>query len=279
MQISDAIPEMERELKFFPADNTKQNILSTEQIDHYNINGFIFPLDVFDQKQINTISGYFEDMISKARKKGHDDYAINGWHRHCQGIYKLMMNPTILDYVCDIIGPNVLNLMTHLFFKDSGSNKQLSWHQDASYWPLTPSKTITVWLALDDVAENNGAMQYIPGSHLHGQIPFKYSEASENNVLDQTVKNPRAWGCKPVTVALKAGQISIHSDLLLHGSKINHSSFKRRGLTLRYMPPDVTTNDSQFARKRTAFLCRGQNIGGYWHLDEMPHVEKIPQLK
>jgi hypothetical protein len=45
------------------------------------------------------------------------------------------------------------------------------------------------------------------------------------------------------------------------------------------MPPDVTTNDSQLARKRTAFLCRGQNIGGYWHLDEMPHGEKIPQLK
>jgi len=33
---------------------------------------------------------------------------------------------------------------------------------------------------------------------------------------------------------LKAGEISIHSDLLLHGSEPNQSKRRRCGLTLRY---------------------------------------------
>ena len=40
-------------------------------------------------------------------------------------------------------------------------------------------------------------------------------------------------------VELKAGAISLHSDLLLHSSNINLSSRRRCGLTLRYCTPDV----------------------------------------
>ena len=40
--------------------------------------------------------------------------------------------------------------------------------------------------------------------------------------------------------ALTAGQISIHSDLLVHGSSANHSQRRRCGLTLRYCPASVT---------------------------------------
>ena len=28
--------------------------------------------------------------------------------------------------------------------------RQVAWHQDASYWPFTPARTVTAWLAIDD---------------------------------------------------------------------------------------------------------------------------------
>ena len=31
-----------------------------------------------------------------------------------------------------------------------GASRQVSWHQDSSYWPLSPSKTVTVLLAIAD---------------------------------------------------------------------------------------------------------------------------------
>ena len=270
--------ENKRILKFFPADKNNLNILSSKQIDNFNLNGYISPLNVFSYEEITRISEYFDELISKAREKGHDDYAINGWHRYCSGIYNIMMNPIILDYVSDLIGNNILNLMTHLFFKDSKSEKQVCWHQDASYWPLTPSKTITIWLAIDDVNEQNGAMQFVSGSHLFGQIPFSNSKDHENNVLNQTVHNPEKWGKETVNNSLKAGQISIHSDLLLHGSKVNNSTMRRRGLTLRYMPPDVKINNLDFFKRKKAFLCKGENVGKYWDIDDIPCGENIPDV-
>ena len=63
-----------------------------------------------------------------------------------------------------------------------GDGKTVSWHQDASYWPLTPSKSVTLWLAIDDADTENAAMRVIPGSHTQ---QFKHdSSASQSDVLD-----------------------------------------------------------------------------------------------
>ncbi len=267
---------IQKELQFFPVDNANKKRLSIEQIESFNKNGFIFPITVFNSAQIGKISNYFNSLLDSAKKVGYEDYSINGWHYHCRGIYDIMMNSIILDYVSDLLGPNVLNIMTHLFYKRSQDERRVSWHQDASYWPLTPTKTVTVWLALDDVSEQNGAMKFIPGSHRHGQIPFQKSDLQEHNVLNQTVTDPQGWGESAVSVELKAGQISIHSDLLLHGSEPNLSTTDRRGLTLRYMPSDVQCIDSNFGKNRRAFQCLGKNTEKYWSVLPPPIGEAIP---
>lgn len=40
------------------------------------------------------------------------------------------------------------------------------WHQDAAYdWPLNPVDCASIWIALDDVTLENGAMSFIKGAH------------------------------------------------------------------------------------------------------------------
>jgi non-haem Fe2+, alpha-ketoglutarate-dependent halogenase len=114
----------------------------------------------------------------------------------------------------------------------------VSWHQDASYWPLTPSKAVTVWLAIDDADRGNACMKYIPGTMGLGHLTYKLSENDPTNVLNQTVPDVEKYGA-PVFVELKAGEASLHSDLLLHGSDANTSDRRRCGLTLRYTTGDV----------------------------------------
>ena len=76
---------------------------------------------------------------------------------------------------------------SHLFAKLPGDAKRVAWHQDASYWPLSPSRVVTAWLAIDDVNLYNSAMQVIPRSHHHAQLAFRDSTTAENSVLVQTV--------------------------------------------------------------------------------------------
>ena len=272
MPITDALPEMKREIKFYPAENDAPKKLTRAQIRHFNDRGYIFPLDVFTEREAEANRAYFDHLLAKARAAGKNSYAINGWHRTCKGIYDLLIDGRILDYVEDLLGPNLVSRMTHYFSKMPGDGKRVAYHQDASYWPLTPSKTVTVWLAIDDVDLENGPMEVIPGSHLHGQIPFDHSAPEENNVLKQSVHDAERFG-DPVPFVMKAGQISIHSDLSLHGSRPNTSRRRRCGLTLRYMPPDVRTRETDRA---PAVVCRGIDPSGYWQHIPRPAGDHIP---
>ena len=84
----------------------------------------------------------------------------------------------------------------------------------------------------------NVCLRFVSGSHRQGQLECRASAADEDNVLNQTVDDVKRYG-SIVDIELKAGQISIHSDLLLHSSHYNESDRRRCGLTLRYCTPDV----------------------------------------
>ncbi len=276
MLLTDARPEMKRDLRFFPADNEHPAKLTRNQVEQFNEKGFIFPLDLFASEEAEANREYFDELMERASTIGHNSYSINGWQKHCAGIYDLAMEPRILDYVEDLLGPNLICTMTHYFCKEPGDAKQIAWHQDASYWPLTPSKVITVWLAIDDVDEDNGPMTVIPGSHRHGQIPFEKVDDYDRNVLGQSVPRPLDWGDEPVAFTMKAGQISMHSDLLLHGSMPNSSDRRRCGLTLRYNPPEVRTQEPEGS---SALIARGSDRKGYWQPIEQPESDEPPPLK
>jgi len=270
---SNAFPDLQRTLEFFPIVNPNPRVLTQAQIQQYNAKGYIFPLDVFTPTEIAEHRAYFDALMAKTEAAGWNSYSINGWHTRCDGLYDLVNESRILDYVQDLLGENLIGWATHYFAKMPGDGKRVSWHQDASYWPLTPSKTVTVWLAIDDADLENGAMQVIPGSHLHGQLDFEESDAAENNVLNQSVRTPESYGDSPVAFAMKAGQMSLHTDLLLHGSDPNRSQRRRCGLTLRFIPPDVRALKGW---DRNSIIARGSDPAGYWGHNPRPVGDTIP---
>ena len=269
----DAHPDLNRDLTFVPSVCDTPQHLSPAQIDQYNQRGYIFPLDVYTSEEVRANRVYFDDLMAQATAAGWDAYSINGWQAQCAGMYDMIVEPRILDYVQDLLGSNLICWGAHFFCKMPGDSRRVSWHQDASYWPLSPSKTVTVWLAIDDADEENGAMTVIPGSHLHGQIDFDDSEAAENNVLNQTVIDATRYGDDPVALTMKAGQISLHTDLLLHGSQPNLSRRRRCGLTMRFVPPDVHAHNDW---NRRAITCRGSDPTGHWPHPPRPEGETIP---
>jgi len=272
---SNAYPELERDLRFYPIANPQPQKLTPEQIDQFNRLGYISPLDVFSPAEADEHRAFFDGILAEVSARGQGSYSINGWHRTCRSIHDLVTEERILDYVQDLLGANLVMWGTHYFCKMPGDVKRVSWHQDASYWPLTPAKTVTVWLAIDDADEENGAMQVIPGSHRHGQIDYEPSDANEDNVLNQTVSTPLEYGEAPVALAMKAGQMSLHTDLLLHGSEPNVSDRRRCGLTMRFVSPDVRAHNGW---NGNAVLCRGSDSSGHWKHHPRPKGDTPPPV-
>jgi len=70
-------------------------------------------------------------------------------------------------------------------------------------------------------------------------------------------------GFRPVPVALKAGEESLHHPLTVHGSHENRSSGPRRAVVLNYMAPDTRSADGRLPLLRgTPVVARGEVIEG-----------------
>ena len=233
-----SIETVEREIRFFPASAESPTSLSAVQIESWNHDGYLGPLDLFDQQLIGEIRSYFDHLLETTLAEGRDSYSISSAHLKHAPVWDLLNHPKLVSYVRDLMGEDVIGWGTHFFCKLPKDGKNVDWHQDCSYWPLTPTKAVTVWLAIDDADQDNGCMEVYTGSHQHGLIDFQQSSSTSGNVLDQSVKNPEQYGTHRLT-PLVAGQISIHSDQLVHGSSPNNSQRRRCGLTLRYCPASV----------------------------------------
>ncbi len=262
----------ERDLSFVPVRNPRPRKLTAGQIECYNAQGYLAPFDLFSPAQALKNRAYFDGLLAavKAAQDGRDSYAINGYHTRCGGIYDLATESRILDLVEDLVGPDIICWATHFFCKLPHDPKSVPWHQDASYWPLTPARTVTVWLAIDDADAENSAMEFIPGTHTMG--PLRWREAQGPAVLNQEIVDIERLG-RPVVNALKAGQISLHADMLAHGSGPNPSDRRRCGLTMRFCPPSVRALNPGWAGN--AILCRGRDAHGYWKHHVRPQGDSL----
>ena len=254
------IDELPRDLTFHPSTTTHPTVLRRDQIETFNRDGYLKGIRMFSGAEAGDIRSYFDALLARVVAQGGDSYSISAAHRSYGRIYDLLCEPRIVNCVRDILGDNVVGWGSHFFCKMPRDGKRVSWHQDASYWPLTPSKTVSVWLAIDDVDIENAAMRFIPGSHHHGALTWQLSEADEHNVLFQTVPEAEQYG-DPVDVELKAGEFSLHSDLLLHGSEANESDRRRCGLTLRYCTTDVRAYQGWSGK---GVVIRGDDPDSHW---------------
>jgi hypothetical protein len=256
-----------RDLSFKSVVNPTPKVLTPAQIEEYNERGYLKPFRIFNAAETERNRAYFDYLLAelKVHNDGRDTYAINGYQQCCEGVYDLVMNPAILDLVSDLIGPNVICWGTHFFCKIPHDPKSVPCHQDASYWPFTPARTVTVWLAIDDASMENACMYFIPGTHRKGHLSWK--NTSDDAVLHQEIENDAQYG-KRVPIELKAGEIEMHADMLAHGSTANPSSKRRCGLTLRYCPPEVKAINTNWTHQ--AILCRGVDNTGNWRQCKRP---------
>ena len=273
---STSVMKEERDLQFRPVVNDSPRRLTRQQIQGYNKNGYVMPLDAFTPAEAAKNRAYFDDLLANVQKARSDldSYSINGFHVHCAGLYDIVTNPVLLDYVQDIIGPDVVCWGSHFFCKQPHDPRKVAWHQDASYWPLTPARTVTVWLAIDDADRANAAMMFLPGSHSQGHLKWR-QVALDKAVLNQEIENTEKFGV-PVYDELRAGQFSLHADMLAHGSEPNTSDRRRCGLTLRYCPPNVRSLDIRWTKG--AVLCRGAGDTGNWTYNPRPSGENFAAI-
>ena len=211
-------------------------MLTDNDIEAYKRDGFINGVRVMNDEQVVHYRQCF-DRVQEAEGRDNAGNKLMNRHYDLQFIWEIAINPKILDCVEAILGPNFFMLGTHFFCKYGPQEKFVAWHQDLRYWGLQPQVEVTAWYAIDDSDIENGCMRVIPGLHRKRFAEHGKSDRAGNLLsINQEIAVTQEEETAAVDCVLKAGEISLHDGMLVHGSQPNHSSRRRCGLAVRYIP-------------------------------------------
>lgn len=100
-------------------------------------------------------------------------------------------------------------------------------HQDGYYFMLDPCEAVTMWLALEEVDEENGCVRYVRGSHRlgmrhHGRTQtLGFSQGITDYGSEEDMANEIAFPAR-------AGDLLIHHAMTVHRADGNASATRTR---------------------------------------------------
>lgn len=246
-------------------------LLTQEQVEAYHRGGFLFPIRIMDSKSARQLRQKLESIEKTIGAEVQNRYRIKA-HLPFPWLNRLIRNSHMLDAVEDIIGPNILCWGSSFFTKNAHDPRFVSWHQDTTYYGLEPRETLTAWFAFTDSNVQSGCMRVIPGSHSEGTRQHMETFA-EDNLLSrgQTVEDVDE--SLALDMELKAGEISFHSETIIHGSNPNQSGDRRLGYSIHFIAPHVRQTLFNHA---TATLLRGTDTHGHWEPEPVAQQDFDP---
>lgn len=199
--------------------------------------------------QLDSETGKYEDA-------GEQSKGFKGATLNYRKIQDLELDPVFLRYMQQPIFRHIcarvygqetpVDCFRAMFMnKPAQKGTFLPWHQDR-WTSLDRDPLITVWTALDPATIENGCVQIIPGSHRQGLI--NPDHPSGFLTPEQTKQH-----CPPekvVYMELKAGEVALLHNWLLHASDINRSQISRRAFSVCYMDgrTQVLSGDASYRR-------------------------------
>jgi ectoine hydroxylase-related dioxygenase (phytanoyl-CoA dioxygenase family) len=237
-----------------PAPAQALNRLTPEQVRQYHAQGYLRGFRVFADDEVARLQAEYEELL-KLLPPGTNVNFVNWWHKRNRFLYDLCTDPRLLDYVEDILGRNFFLWGSQFFVKEPGDETVVPWHQDAQYWPLAPQNAVTVFIAFTDCDPDNACMRVIPKTHRVGLLRH-HTRDDGRSVLKQEIDEGEFDPADAVDLELKAGEISLHHDGIVHGSGANESDRRRVGFTMRFSSTDVKCDLSVWPTFQ-AFLARG----------------------
>lgn len=145
-------------------------------------------------------------------------------------------------------GGRINMLYDQLFVKEPGTGNRTRWHNDQPYWPVSGRQVISFWIALDPVSQNNGALEFVRGSHRWDRW-FQPHSFGETTTIDYEINPdyeeiPDIESSRQhydiVTWDLEPGDCYVFSGMTVHGAGGNtDQTMRRRGYTVRYTGEDV----------------------------------------
>jgi len=252
--------------------------LSNDQIRFFRENGFLGQIKLLDDDQVEYLKKELEEVADVKHESHslfyefHSNESINpetilfhalGAWRISKGFHDVLWNPRFLVAAHQLLGEKPVRFWhDQLFCKPPRQGGVVAWHQDYSYWTRTkPMAHLTCWCGLDDSTQENGCVQYVPGSHRWGLLKKPALAGDLHGIVDYLTEEQKQQ-FKPVPVETKAGYGIFHHPLTLHGSGENKSSSPRRAFVINVIADGVASESNEPLLTGVPVVPKGEKLDG-----------------
>jgi phytanoyl-CoA dioxygenase PhyH len=233
-------------------------ISSLSLAESYNRDGIVFPIEVLAPARSVALRRMFEEL---EKNLGGSPEPARWTHLCFPWAHDLTIEPAVLDAVEALIGPEIIAWGSIILCKHPGHRGYIPWHQDSADPGAGAAPSVSAWIALADSTPANGCMRVMPGSHRevlpHQARPDPANLVRSDRVLTATVEEGQA-----IDVVLSAGQMSLHHELIVHGSNPNFGGDKRIGFVVRYTTPATRNRGFPVIRARGTADCPHLTFAG-----------------
>jgi ectoine hydroxylase-related dioxygenase (phytanoyl-CoA dioxygenase family) len=216
-------------------------ILSADQIEQFHRDGYVTLRAVLSEDELAMIEPEFERFIrGEVPGMGRDFCDMSGPYgrafedfslvnavlprKYCPALQGNIYERRAASIARQLIGASAtLDYDQFLAKRPAKPDAVFTWHQDLGYWPTgTPEPlTATCSLALDDADSENGCLKVVPGSQKKGLRPHRplMLDRDKSHILsvELTPDDPI------VELPLRRGDITVHDEMIIHGSGGNRS--------------------------------------------------------
>ncbi len=189
-------------------------------------------IDIFNQVKQYGFALIDAKLIAETDKL--NSYIVDNFTLNVSDFYYSLLennfeqNKVIEKTLIKILNPFYQNFFTEIkvlnqsfLSKPAHTKEELFLHQDWSYTDNEQYSSYNLWIPLTDISEENGAMFFIPGSHLWFDNIISASLPTARIVTSKFLSS------KIHTVKIKRGQVLIFHPSVFHGSFPNFSQHNR----------------------------------------------------
>jgi non-heme Fe2+,alpha-ketoglutarate-dependent halogenase len=144
-------------------------------------NGFVGPFPRFaSDETLDQLAAFYGDILEQAPTHPmYNRYSLRDWHLVNDQVRELLTAPELVQTLKDALPAESLVLWRTKLFEKFPGDGAIDWHQEYGYFdgeevgghrpalfPMNPAGEWdwTLWLALTDVSEDHGVMEYVKGS-------------------------------------------------------------------------------------------------------------------
>ncbi len=156
-------------------------------------------------------------------------YFISLYHNHSRLLQEYLFSEQMAEICRATMGPEVFLFQEQFVIKGAEVGMTFSWHQDGGWFTPDCPPYVSIWLALDDMTEENGTIYVLPQTRMarRGWIEHRVDPKTNDRIGYEGTDPGSRFSSPP-------GSLAVFSHQTLHRSGANTTKNMRRVYLAQY---------------------------------------------